>query len=128
MTNEVQRANHHPRVGAAINAAIDLDDNGDAHAAIQLLRDVLSEFPHSSALHTYLGLYLMETREYTEARHHSEQATKLSPMAEKASWVHFFVLWNSGQHIEALDEMKRFLTLRPSKLYEDIIKENELFQ
>jgi len=35
------------------------------------------------------------------------------------------VLWKAGQHIQALDEMKRFLTIRPSQEYADIIKDWE---
>jgi hypothetical protein len=48
---------------------------------------------------------------------------QLSPTSEKASFVLFDVLRTSGRHIEALDEMKRFLALRPSEEYTKIIKE-----
>ncbi|MGA2069701.1 MAG: tetratricopeptide repeat protein [Thermoguttaceae bacterium] len=117
--------NNHPRVVSGINEAIDLAANDQNSVAVQLLTALAEEFPQASSVHGYLAWFLLQIGRHQEAIEHSREAVSLSPKSERASLVHFHVLWKAGQHIQALDEMKRFLTIRPSQEYADIIKDWE---
>jgi predicted Zn-dependent protease len=113
--------NGHPRVIEAIEHAVDLDSKGQTALAVQHLSALITEFPAAASLQSYLAWLLSRSGHVNEAIHHGRQAILLSPTSEKASFVLFQVLWKSGQRIEALDEMKRFLALRPSKEYSEMI-------
>jgi len=85
------------------------------------LTNLVVEFPQAAGAHGYLAWYLSETRRHDEAIVHSRQAINLAPTSRKASLVHFHVLSRNNQLIDALDEMKRFLILRPSEEYASMI-------
>jgi tetratricopeptide (TPR) repeat protein len=113
--------NSAPRVIEGIKRAIDLDSKGETEAAVQHLSALIEEFPSASSLHGYAALFLSRAGRLDDAIEHGRQAIQLWPMSEKASLVLFEALWKAGQHIEALDEMKRFLTLKPSEEYTKMI-------
>jgi tetratricopeptide (TPR) repeat protein len=75
--------------------------------------DLVSEFHRASAVHGYLAWYLSQIGQQDEALEHSRQAAALSPRSYTASLIHFHVLWAAGRRIDALDEMKRFVAIRP---------------
>lgn len=102
---------------------IDLGSRKDLAQAVRLLSRLASEFSKAASAHGYLGWYLLHLGRYQDALKHSARAIRLSPKSEYASLVHFFVLWDSGKRIKALDEMKRFLKIRPSTFYTDILKD-----
>ncbi|MCE9555455.1 MAG: hypothetical protein K8T91_19075 [Planctomycetes bacterium] len=117
------KGNDLTRFAVIINHAIALDKVGEVGQAVQLLSDLTAEFPEAASTHGYLGWFLLQLGRNVEAIIQSRHAVRLAPRSEKASLIHFHVLWKSGEHIEALDEMKRFLTIRPSEVYAGIIKE-----
>jgi hypothetical protein len=117
-----QIGNKHPRVISAINQAIQLNSDGRTASAVELLMGLALEFPEASAVHSYLAWFLLCEGRCGEAVAHSLRAAKLAPKSEKSSLIHFHVLWRNGQHHQALDEMKRFLAIRPSEEYANIIK------
>lgn len=114
-----------PRFATTINHAIDLAEAGDIAQAVQLLSDLVVEFGEAASARGYLGWFLLQLGRQEEAIEQSRRAIRLAPGSEKASLIHFQVLWQSGKYIEALDEMKRFLTIRPSQTYAGIIKKWE---
>ena len=118
--------NSSPRVVEAIKHAIDLDSRGETGLAVQHLSALLAEFPSASSLRGYLAGFLSRSGKVEEAIEHGRHAVLLSPKSEKASLVLFHVLWKAGKHLEAFDEMKRYLAIRPSKEYSDLIKGWEL--
>ena len=114
-----------PRFAMTMNHAIDLDVVGELAQAVQLLSGLVAEFSEAASARSYLGWFLMQLGRQQEAMEQCRRAIRLAPGSEKASLIHFQVLWKCGKHIEALDEMKRFLTIRPSQAYTEIIKEWE---
>lgn len=110
-------------VATAINEAIELDRVGQTKSAIQLLTRVATEFPQAAGLHCYLAWFSLQVGQGAAAVEHGRQAIGLAPTSEKASLVYFQALWKSGYRDQALNEMRRFLTLRPSEEYSQIIKD-----
>jgi len=94
--------------------------------AVQLLSALTAEFPREAKLHGYLAAFLWRSGRFGEAIEPARLATVLTPQSERASLVLFHLLWKTGQRIEALDEMKRFLTGNTSGEYSRMIKEWEL--
>lgn len=118
--------NRDPRVIAGINRALELGRAGQQDRAVAHLLKLLKDFPNAASIHGYLGICLLRLNRSDEAVFHGRKAALLSPQSEKASLVLFSALWRAGQHIEALDEMKRFLLIKPSKVYSDMIKQWDL--
>ncbi len=115
--------NKDARVIEGIKQATDLASRGETESAVQHLSALIEEVPTAASLHGYVALFLSRLGRLDEAIRHGRQAVQLSPASEKASFVLFDALRTSGKHIEALDEMKRFLALKPSQEYAEIIKE-----
>jgi tetratricopeptide (TPR) repeat protein len=109
------------RYAKKMNHAIDLAKAGNFAQALDIVSRLVEEFGEAASGHGYLAWFLLELGRHKEAIQHSRQAIALAPNSENASLIHFQVLWQSGKQIEALDEMKRFLTIRPSKLYTELI-------
>lgn len=64
---------------------------GDRRLAMQMLERALALSPESAPVHFQLGLNFLETKEYTKARHHLEQCTRLAPdMGD--GWIHLSIL------------------------------------
>jgi predicted Zn-dependent protease len=118
--------NRDPRIVEAIECAIDLDLKGQTEQAAQHLSTLIAEFPATASLRGYLALFLYRSRRFDEAIEQGRHAVLLSPKSEKASLIFFQALWRVGQHVEALDEMKRFLEIRQSDEYSKIIREWKL--
>jgi tetratricopeptide (TPR) repeat protein len=114
-----------PAYAGKLNHAIDVAKAGDLAQAVEIMSNLVGEFTEAASGHGYLAWFLLELGRQEEAIEHSLRAIALAPNSEKASLIHFHVLWKHGKHIEALDEMKRFLTIRPSQVYTEIIREWE---
>jgi len=116
-----------PRVFDAIKHALDLDSKGETALAIQHLSAFIEELPSVGSLHGYLALLLVGTGQFDQAIEHGRQAVLLSPESEKLSFFYCNALWNAGKRVEALEEIKRFLIIKPSsKIYSQMIKEWDL--
>ena len=105
-----------------INKAMRFAHDGKFAQAVQLLRSLAGEFPKAGSVRCYLAWSLSKLGQNKEALKHSRQAIILSPKSEYASLAHYLVLCQNRKWIEALDEMKRFVMIRPSKVYTKIIK------
>lgn len=115
--------NRNPQVIAGIKYATDLNSQGQTEAAVQYLSTLIEEFPKAASLHGYIAFYLSRMGSLDKAIKHGRQAVQLSPTSEKASFVLFESLCKASRYIEALDEAKRFLALKPSEEYARMIKE-----
>jgi tetratricopeptide (TPR) repeat protein len=115
--------NRDPLVIEGIKQATDLDSKGETESAVRNLLALIKDFPAAASLHGYVALFLSRSGRLDEAIGYARQAIHLSPKSEKASLVLFGALWTAGLHIEALDEMKRFLAIRTSEEYTKMIKE-----
>lgn len=124
MTHQI--GNDDARIAAIINRAIELDRNHQTSFAVELVSRLAEEFPQAAGVHAYLAWFLLQAHRGAEAIEHARQAVKLAPRSEKASLIYFFALWKLGRHSQALDEMKRFIVIRPSKEYSTIIKDWKL--
>jgi len=112
-----------PRVVEAINHAFDLDSKGQTELAVQRLSALIAEFPTVGSVHACLALFLYRSGRFDEAIEHGRKAVQLSPKSGIASAVLHRALWKTGKRIEALDEMKRLLAIRPSEVYSKMIEE-----
>jgi len=121
-----QTGNDNPRLGEAINRAIELDETGQTSAALQILAKLAVEFPRAASVRAYLAWFSLHAGRSTEAIRHARRAVGLAPTSEKASLVYFHSLWKAGRLKQALAEMKRFLRIHPSNEYSKIIKDWKL--
>lgn len=85
----------------AMNHAIDLAKVGKYAQAVDIVSNLVEEFGEAASAHGYLAWFLLELGRHEQAILHSSQAILLVPNSEKASLVHFQVLWQSGKQIEA---------------------------
>ncbi len=117
-----------------INRAIEMAEIGKFSQAVRLLRALAVDFPKAGSVRAHLAWYLLELGRYKDALQQSRRAIILSPKSELVSLIHFRALLGGagqsprrkvGKYIKALDEMKRFLTIRPSEVYSKMIKEWE---
>lgn len=118
--------NSDPRVIEGIKQAISLDHKGETESAIRELSALLKDFPDAASLHGYIALFLSNAGRLDEAIEHGRHAIRLSPKSEKASLVLFQALSKAQRYLEALDETKRFLALKPSEEYSRMIEEWKL--
>lgn len=114
-----------PQVVAGINRAIALAANGEMASAVEHLLVLLVDFHSVASIHGYLGWFLSQIERYDEAIIESRKATVLSPRSQTASLIYFHVLWKTGKHVEATDEIKRFLAIQPCEEYMEIMQEIE---
>lgn len=121
-----ETGNNDPRVIEAIKNAIDLDSKGQTNLAIRQLISLVDEFPSAASIHGHLSLFSYRMGYMEKSIEHGRYATSLSPKPEKASLVLFRALWKTGQRVEALSEMRRFLSLEHSEEYSKIIRDWEL--
>lgn len=117
--------NDDPQVIATMNKAIALATNDQTALAVELLTNLMAEFPRAAGVRAYLAWFLFRIGRHEEAIEQSRQAVKLAPRSETGSLIHFHILWDTDNRIKALDEMKRFLMIRPSGEYVNIVKEWE---
>lgn len=118
--------NSDPRVIEVIKRATGLHAKGETDAALQVLKALIEEFPRAASLPAYGALFLSRVGRVDEAIEYGRRAVQLSPESEKASFVLFECLCKAGLHVEALDEVKRLLALRPSEEYARMIRDWDL--
>ncbi|HEX3891744.1 MAG TPA: tetratricopeptide repeat protein [Terracidiphilus sp.] len=111
------------RVLGAIREVIDLDAQGEIEDAEQLLRPLVDEFPETSLLHSYMAWVLSRSGKHREAIEHGRVAVKLSPDSEMSSIMLFRAFWNAGEHLQALEEMKRLEKYGHSEEYTRMMQE-----
>jgi len=117
------KANRDPRLTEAIEHAFLLDRRGETDAAVQHLTAFVEQFSGEAILHFCLGLFLSRCGQFEQAIEQGNKAVRLSPEWEKASLVDFNALWKAERKLEALAEMNRFLAVKSSETYSDLLLE-----
>ena len=129
MSQQTEHKYRSTSLAEAIRQAVDLEAKGEIGLAVQLLTDLVAEFPMEASVQGYLASYLADCGRFDEAVGHGRLAVQLSPNSGMASLVLFHVLWKAGQRSEAIEEIRRFLPLRHSekhtKAYTKILMEWE---
>lgn len=102
-------------------AAVKCKESGQLESAKEMLEALAKEDPSSTAIlavlaDTYWDMQLLEMSVVTFKR-----AIRLSPKLEAVSLGLFHCLWQLKRREEALDEVKRFMSVSDSKDYRKII-------
>ena len=114
MNQQTEHGDRGTSLAEAIRRVVDLEAKGEIGLAVQLLMDLVAEFPMEVSVHGYLASYLADCDRFDEAVGHGRLAIQLSPNSGMASLVFFHVLWKAGRRSEAIEEIRRFLPLRRS--------------
>jgi len=113
------------KVSKAIADALALKSTGQAGLAVERLLPLIEEYPELTIAHACLAFMLSCSGAHEEAIERGRKAVLMGPTGEKTSLVLFHVLYKAGRRTEAVEEMKRFLAIRPSKEYAEIPKDLE---
>ena len=106
--------------------AAKLRAKGDMDGAIQVLRQLISEFPDQAAASLVIGDILWSQGKMSQAAKEFRRTTKRFPQLEIASLGLFHTLWAQSKTDAAFDEMKRFQSISFCKDYKRIV--NEILQ
>jgi len=104
-----------------LERARELSAQGEEEQAQTLLLDVLREQPHSSAALSMLAGSYFCTEKYVEAIVLFEQLVLMFPSSGKASVGLYNSHWQSGQSMQALEEIKRFLQVADRKTEQETV-------
>ena len=96
---------------------------GDYEEAQKLLFMLQEYHPNCSLVATLLANSYWNLGNLDSAIKYYERAVNIAPLMEKASLGLFNCLWEQGRKEQAMDEMKRFLTISDSETYREILKE-----
>ena len=104
--------------------AMVLRDAGRLGEAVEKLQYILSLSPERKApiLGPLAHIYFL-LKDHENARSHYVEALSLSPRSELGSLGLFHTLWDMGKYREAVEEARRFLSIRDSKEYFLMIEE-----
>lgn len=109
---------------AKLDRALQLRDAGDLDGAVALLQELVAADSTDQRLHAHaqleVGHVLGRLGRHTEAVASLRAATETAPRMELASVALFHALDQLGEHIEALCEAFRLLTLRESLCYREL--------
>jgi tetratricopeptide (TPR) repeat protein len=97
--------------------------NGDAHGAAEIFQDLVDRRPNSAVFAATLANALGSLGNIEKAEQYFKTAVSLAPRSEKFSLGLFHYLWGQRKQLEALDEMKRFMSLSDSQDYREILSE-----
>ena len=102
--------------------AVKLRDQGKFDEALVVLERLFSKDPRNLALVCH-GRFEFGLGRLDKAADFFRLAIDVSHISETASLGLFHCLWNMGKKVEALDEMKRFMSISYSKDYAEILNE-----
>jgi tetratricopeptide (TPR) repeat protein len=96
--------------------------SGDIQAAIEQLNDLTIKNPKNGIIHAVLALRYGEAGLLDQAEVEYRKSVALYPRNEHCSLGLFHFLWEQDKQVEALDEMKRYLSIAKSTEYDEILK------
>ena len=103
--------------------AVLLRDQGSLAEARNVLERLTVEDGATLAELAVLGDVYWDLGNLSAAIETFRRCTTMAPMNECVSLGLFHTLWQSGQHEQALDEMKRFVQSKDSNEYREILAE-----
>ncbi len=111
------------KVEPEFNRALRLRDGGDWLGAATIFERLDAEHPNQAAILGMWSSIYFHLKDWERALPLYLQTVALSPKSELASLGLFHSLWNVGRQKEAFTEMRRFLSLRESEEYRQLIEE-----
>ena len=93
----------------------------DVEGVAEALRQLVQLRPDSALFNAILANALNSLGQVDEAEHLFKKAVSLAPKSEKFSLGLFHCLWAGAKQEEALEEMKRFLSLVDSEEYQMLL-------
>ena len=106
--------------------AMELRDSGQPDEAIELLEHLLQQLrPDDKRLsahsHRQVGHIRKMQGRLVDSERHFREAVMIAPKMELASLGLFHALRNLDRHVEAMEEVVRFLSLRESLGYRELL-------
>lgn len=95
--------------------------NENIDRVAEILRELVKRRPDSALFNATLANSLNTLGQFDEAENYFRTAIFLSPGSERISLGLFHSLWGRGKRDEALEEMKRFVSLADSDEYRLIL-------
>jgi len=90
--------------------------------AVNQLNELIAKYPKNGLLRAVLANNYWDLGILDKAEIEFNEAVKLYPKNEHCSLGFFHFLWEQDKQIEALDEIKRFLSIAKSAEYDEILK------
>ena len=103
--------------------AVKLRDQGKFNEALAVLERLFLKDPRNLAILLVMADLNWDLGRLDKAADFFKLAIDSSYNSEPASLGLFHCLWKMGQKVEALDEMKRFMSISYSKDYAEILNE-----
>lgn len=104
------------------NEALTLKNQNKLNDSLNMFINLSKEYPEHFIVYVFIGLIYWDLHKLNDASLAFKKAVELNPKSEKTSIGFFHLLWEQGNQIEALDEMKRFLKDNISKEYNFILE------
>ena len=95
---------------------------GNIQTAIKQLKGLIIKYPKNGLLHAVLANNYWDLGDLDNAESEFSKGVGLYAKNEHCSLGYFHFLWEQDKQLEALDEMKRFLTISKSSEYDEILK------
>jgi len=118
-------AETHPQVFDTITQVVELVADDKIALATERLTALVAQFPQEGFAHAYLAWVLSRAGRHRDAMEHGRAAVQFAPRSERVSLLFFRVLWSADERQQALEEMRRFVSLEDSAEYAQIILELE---
>jgi tetratricopeptide (TPR) repeat protein len=109
--------NRNEQLKELLSIAIDLKNSGELEVARFILERLAEYNPYDPSVFGLLGIIFWNLKIMDQAEHNFRKTTQLSPHSETASLGLFHSLWEQDKLDKALEEMKRFIRLKPSEEY-----------
>jgi Tfp pilus assembly protein PilF len=95
---------------------------GDFQTAIEQFKVLIAKYPKNGLLHAVLANNYWDLGDLDIAESEFRIAVELYPKNEHCSLPFFHLLWDQDKLVEALDEMKRFLSIAKSSEYDELLQ------
>jgi len=99
--------------------------DGDLKGALMLFQELVLSHPQSHVYQLMLAKTYQDLGDLEMAAIAFRACTELLPEKETISRLLFHCLWNQGRREEAIEEANRFLTIKDSVDYRNILQEIE---
>jgi predicted Zn-dependent protease len=108
---DVMTGNRMSNFEERMRGAKELFEEGQGEAARLALLELLKEQPHNPTALLMLGGAYFYEQKYAEAKLVYERLVQAEPGSGMLSIALFNTLWKQGEHAEAADEIRRFISM-----------------
>jgi tetratricopeptide (TPR) repeat protein len=111
-----------PQVAETIEQAFALNRQKQTDWSIEIMKTLAVKSPNIWHVQFCLALFLYRDGRFNESIKHGYLAVQLSPKSAKASMILYQALGKAGLLVESLEEMKRYLSMKPTGKYAEILR------